>query len=76
MASSACCDAGQPVTSEYTPQGSFSSVGDLPIYSSGKGDKGVVIIYDIFGFAYSQVESQRRAAARGIAQPTSCPDTG
>jgi hypothetical protein len=55
MASSACCDAGQPVTSDYTPSGSFGSVGDLPTYTTGAGEKGVIIVYDIFGFAYNQV---------------------
>jgi hypothetical protein len=56
MASSACCDAGEPLAIEYAPKGTFTSVGDLPIYTTGAGAKGVVVVYDIFGFAYNQVQ--------------------
>ncbi len=56
MASDACCSAGKPVTHDYNPVGKQSKLsGDLPIYESGSGPYGVIIIPDIFGFNYKQV---------------------
>ncbi|EFJ49549.1 hypothetical protein VOLCADRAFT_89871 [Volvox carteri f. nagariensis] len=55
MASEACCSAGKPVQLDYEPKGKFDKVGDLPIYRSGSGNLGLVIIPDIFGFGQKQV---------------------
>jgi hypothetical protein len=40
---------------EYTPKGTFTTVDDMKLYTSGSGEKGVVIVYDIFGFGFNQV---------------------
>ncbi|GIM08494.1 hypothetical protein Vretimale_12510 [Volvox reticuliferus] len=55
MASEACCAAGKPVQLNYEPRGKFEKIGDLPIYRSGSGNLGVVLIPDIFGFGEKQV---------------------
>ncbi len=44
---------------DYSPVGKLSSLGDLPIYESGAGPYGVIIIPDIFGFSYTQVHWSR-----------------
>jgi len=46
----ACCKL-PPVTSDYTPQGTVSKVGDLDVYvTKEKNDKTLICVYDIFGF--------------------------
>jgi hypothetical protein len=40
---------------KYTPKGTFTAIDDMNLYTSGSGEKGVVIVYDIFGFDYKQV---------------------
>mmetsp|Transcript_9609 Transcript_9609/g.27518 ORF Transcript_9609/g.27518 Transcript_9609/m.27518 type:complete len:251 (+) Transcript_9609:118-870(+) len=66
MASEACCAAGQPVVAEYTPQGARHNVGDLEVYVVGAGPP-VLIIYDIFGFSFSQVfQMADRIASSGF----------
>ncbi|GIL52735.1 hypothetical protein Vafri_8489 [Volvox africanus] len=55
MASDACCAAGKPVQLDYEPKGKLEKISDLPIYLSGSGNLGVVLIPDIFGFGEKQV---------------------
>lgn len=55
MASEACCSAGKPVHLNYEPRGNLDKIGELPVYHSGSGNLGVVIIPDIFGFGEKQV---------------------
>lgn len=60
-----CCAAGAPVSVDYTPVGSFEEVGGVPAYITGSGSKGIIAIYDIFGFKYPQFQQvcDRLAAA-------------
>jgi dienelactone hydrolase len=48
---SACCTI-PPVQSEYTPKGTFKSVGDFKkVYVTGQStDTAIVCVYDIFGY--------------------------
>ncbi|KAG2501606.1 hypothetical protein HYH03_000111 [Edaphochlamys debaryana] len=72
MASEACCSAGSPVKHEYTPLGQFSTLkvashADLPIYRSGSGKLGIVLVTDIFGFGSKQVfQVSDRIASEGF----------
>ncbi|ORY79524.1 dienelactone hydrolase [Protomyces lactucae-debilis] len=47
----ACCTL-PPVQSDYTPKGSYETLGDLKTYITGnqKSNKVLTVIYDIFGF--------------------------
>ncbi|WIA14248.1 hypothetical protein OEZ85_002784 [Tetradesmus obliquus] len=60
-----CCAAGAPVSVDYTPVGSFEEVGGVPAYITGSGSKGIIAVYDIFGFKYPQFQQvcDRLAAA-------------
>ncbi|KXZ55628.1 hypothetical protein GPECTOR_2g1178 [Gonium pectorale] len=66
MSSKACCDAGKPVQINYEPKGKFSKAGDLPIYQTGSGERGVVVVPDIFGFGEKQVKHEVAAAVEAL----------
>ncbi len=46
-----CCPIGSEpkLAATYKPRGTTSTLGDLPIYTIGEGDKAIIFIYDIFG---------------------------
>ena len=48
--SAACCSPGTVL--DYTPQGTESTVHDLPTYVVGNGPTAVVYVTDIFGYRY------------------------
>lgn len=47
-----CCPIGSEPKLEatYKARGNLSTLGDLPIYTVGEGDKAIIMVYDIFGF--------------------------
>jgi hypothetical protein len=56
-----CCASGAPVTSDYKSVGSFVEIGDTKCYVTGQNsDKGIIAIYDIFGFDYPQASCGSR----------------
>ena len=54
-----CCppEAGPPVMLDYTPQGTSTILGDLPVYQTGNATSKMALIAlpDIFSFGYAQV---------------------
>lgn len=61
MASSACCDAGQPVVTEYVKHGEHAKVDGIDVYVTGSGSRCILFVPDIFGFDFSQVRRSSRA---------------
>lgn len=47
-----CCPIGSEpaLASTYKPKGKVETFGDLPVYTIGKGEKAVIVAYDIYGF--------------------------
>ena len=59
MASAVCCEAGAPVTSDYSPLGSFVTLdqGARAYVIGGDSEHGIILITDIFGLDFNQVHS-------------------
>mmetsp|Transcript_14414 Transcript_14414/g.12229 ORF Transcript_14414/g.12229 Transcript_14414/m.12229 type:complete len:104 (+) Transcript_14414:41-352(+) len=47
-----CCPIGSEpqLAANYKSKGNEDKFGDLPVYLNGKGDKWIIVTYDIFGF--------------------------
>ncbi|CAM9404270.1 unnamed protein product [Discosporangium mesarthrocarpum] len=71
MASSACCDAGPPIVSDYEPKGIISNVNGTDTYLIGSGPQAIVIVYDVFGFTpqAKQVCDSLAASGFNVAMP-------
>lgn len=52
MEKKSCCPiGGEPnLFTDYKPKGENFKIKDMDVYTTGKGDKVVIVAHDIFGF--------------------------
>eukprot|EP00878_Enallax_costatus_P000227 GHUV01000291.1.p1 GENE.GHUV01000291.1~~GHUV01000291.1.p1 ORF type:complete len:268 (+),score=49.13 GHUV01000291.1:86-889(+) len=61
-----CCAAGAPVNVDYNPKGRYEQIGDMRVYIAGEENtKGLIPVYDIFGFSNQFLQVCDRLAAMG-----------
>jgi dienelactone hydrolase len=65
--SKACCERPAAVTENYTPQGTYQTVGNTKCYITGPKDayKAIYFIYDVFGFTNPSLQGADILASQG-----------